>query len=160
MLYALPCAAETAEGGLPQFDTTLFPAQLFWLAICFALLYVLMNFVALPNVQRTQAKRHETVASDLASANAANEAAKTMIAQYEKALAEARSKAQTMVTDMATKAAKEAAAQQAEQQEILNKRLAEAESKIAAARDAALIEARAQAESLALLIAEKVTGAR
>jgi F-type H+-transporting ATPase subunit b len=116
--------------------------------------------VALPNVQRTQAKRHETVASDLASANAANEAAKTMIAQYEKALAEARSKAQTMVTDMATKAAKEAAAQQVEQQEILNKRLAEAESKIAAARDAALIEARAQAESLALLIAEKVTGAR
>jgi F-type H+-transporting ATPase subunit b len=157
---SLPAWAEEAKEGLPQFDTSLFPAQLFWLAVSFVLLYVLMAFVALPGVRRTQDKRHEIIASELAAASAANDAAKAMIAQYEKALADARAKAQAMVSDMAAKAAKDAAARQAEQQEALTKRLHEAEAKIAAARDAALNDARAQADSLALLITEKVAGAR
>jgi len=160
MLYALPLlAAESGEkSGLPQLDTTLFAGQLFWLALSFGLLYVLMAFVALPGVKRTQDNRHDVIASELAAATAANEAAKTMIAQYEKALTDARAKAQATVHEIATQTAKESAEKQAKQQQELTKRLQEAEAKIVAARDTALKDIAGAASELASTVVEKITG--
>jgi F-type H+-transporting ATPase subunit b len=159
-LYALPLmAAESGdEAGLPQLDTSLFPEQLFWLAISFAVLYVLMAYVALPGVKRTQDKRHHVISSELASASAANEAARAMVAQYEKALADARAKAQATISDMTTQAAKESAAKQATQQQELSKRLQDAEASIRAVRDAALKDIKGAVSDLAQGIVEKVTG--
>lgn len=161
-LYALPLmAAESGEKtGLPQLDTTLFPEQLFWFAVTFILLYVLMAFVALPGVSRAQNKRQETISSELAAAIAANEAAKMMIAHYEKALADARAKAQATVSAITAQAAKESAEKQAKQQQELAKRLHEAEAKIAAMRDAALKDVKGTATELANAIVEKITGLR
>ncbi len=86
--------AEVAKkAGMPQLDMSFYPSQIFWLVVAFAILYVLMARFALPGVARTQKKRNAIISEDLASANAANEAAKTVIAQYEEMLAEARSKA-------------------------------------------------------------------
>jgi F-type H+-transporting ATPase subunit b len=161
--YALPLQAAEAggsEGGLPQFNTAFFPEQLFWLAITFSLLYVLMAYVALPRVRKTQDNRAESIDDDLATAAAANEAARAMMEQYEKALADARAKAQATVGEIAAKAAKESAEKQAAQQVELNKRLAEAEAKIAATRDKAIAEVKGSAAMLAASIVEKVTGAR
>jgi F-type H+-transporting ATPase subunit b len=161
-LYALPLmAAESGEkSGLPQLDTTLFPEQLFWLAISFAILYVMMAYVALPGVKRTQGTRRQTIAAELAAASAANEAAKAMIAQYEKALADARASAQATVGEITAQAAKESTSKQAKQQQDLHQRLHEAEAKIIAARNAALKEVNAAATELSNAIVEKLTGAK
>jgi F-type H+-transporting ATPase subunit b len=163
-LYALPVLAEetAAQEGLPQLDPAHFPSQLFWLAVTFALLYVCMQFVALPGVKRTQDKRVATIEGNLKAAQAANEAAKRMMADYEKALTDARAKAQATVSEIAAQAAKESAAKQAVQQQELAKRLAEAEAKIAAARDAAVRDVKSSAADLAAAIIDKVTkpGAR
>ncbi len=159
-LYALPVlAAESGEeAGLPQLDTTLFPAQLFWLTVSFVLLYALMSKVALPGVKRTQDNRQQVISAELSAASAANEMARQMVAQYEQALSDARAKAQTTVSDIAAKAAKESAAKQASQQQDLNKRLQDAEAAIRAVRDAALNEIKGSASELAHGIVEKVTG--
>lgn len=153
-------AAEGGEGkaGLPQLDVTLFPAQLFWLAVTFVTLYILMAYVALPGVKRTLDRRGNVLSGDLGAAEAANSSAKAMIAQYEKALTDARAKAQATVSDISVAAGREAAARQAEQQRALAKRLAEAEGKIATARDAAIKNLDAAALELSAGIVEKVSG--
>ena len=56
---------------LPQLDATMYPEQLFWLAVSFVTLYILMTFIALPGVRNTQEKRHAMLAADLAAAAAA-----------------------------------------------------------------------------------------
>jgi F-type H+-transporting ATPase subunit b len=147
-------------GGLPQLDTAQYPGEIFWLALAFGLLYALMAGLALPAVRRTREKRAGTIAGELAAAGAANDAAKAMLAQYEKALAEARSKAQAVVSEIAAAAARESAEKQAAQQKQLASRLLEAEAKIAAAREAGLCEAREKAGELAAAIVEKVVGER
>ena len=156
----MPAFAEGAEAkaGLPQLDISLFPAQLFWLAITFVTLYVLMAFVALPGVKRTQDRRHEKLSGDLAAAQAANDAAKAMIAQYEKALTEARATAQATVSQNVAAAAKVAAERGAAQQQELSQRLKQAEEKISAARDEAIKSIGGSAQELAAAIVEKVSG--
>jgi F-type H+-transporting ATPase subunit b len=160
-LWSLPLHAEEQGGGqLPQFKTEFYPEQWFWLAVSFGILYVLMAFVALPAVRRTQDNRSKTISGDLAAAQAANDAAKSMMTEYEKVLADARAKAQATVSEIAAQAAKVSAAQQAAQQQDLAKRLAEAETKIAAARDAAIRDVKASAADLAGAIVEKVTAVK
>lgn len=159
-LWTFPLHAEDQGGQLPQFKTELYPEQWFWLVVSFGILYVLMAYVAMPAVKRTQDNRTKTIEDDLAAAQAANDAAKAMMANYEKALTDARAKAQATVSEIAAKAAKESAAKQAVQQQDLNKRLNEAEAKIAAARDAAIRDVKASAADLATAIVEKVTAVK
>ncbi|MDX2027027.1 MAG: F0F1 ATP synthase subunit B' [Alphaproteobacteria bacterium] len=158
-LTLLASEAEKKEG-LPQFDAEMFAGQLFWLAVTFGLLYVLMAYVALPRIARVQDKRQSTISGDLASAAAASEAAKSTIAQYEKALADARLNAQAAVGDIVAQAAKESMQQQAAQQKELAKRLQEANARITKARDAAIGDVQGTAAELAGAIIEKITGTK
>jgi F-type H+-transporting ATPase subunit b len=160
-LYAMPVMAaegSAEEAGLPQFDTSLFPAQLFWLALTFVALYLLMSKVALPGVKRTLDQRSTTLSSDLKAAEAANEAAKAMITQYEKALTDARAKAQATVSEITAAAAKASAESQTAQQRELSKRLHDAEAKIGAAKNDAIKNIGSAAQDLAGTIVEKVSG--
>ena len=50
-LIGLPFAAQAA--GMPQFDLTRFPTQIFWLVVCFAVLYFLMAKAVLPKIGAT-----------------------------------------------------------------------------------------------------------
>jgi F-type H+-transporting ATPase subunit b len=156
-LVAVPLWAQEAEkAGLPPLNTKFYPGQVFWLVISFTVLYVLMARFALPGIERTQAKRQAIIAAELTAANAANEAARKTIAEYEKILADARLKAVT-AEDM-SHAAKEAIESQAEQQKVLIRQVHQAEVRIGVARDAAMREVEAAATELANTIIEKVTG--
>ena len=146
-------AAEKA--GLPQLDATFFPSQIFWLGITFAILYVLMRFVALPGVEHVQQKRPVVIAAELAAANSANESARHVIAEYEKALADART--QAIAAEDMSHAAKKSLDSQAEQHNELTRRVHQAEVRIGVA-DAALHEVQTAAAELAGIYMEKITG--
>jgi F-type H+-transporting ATPase subunit b len=158
-LYALPASAEegAAKAGLPQLDATLFPEQLFWLAISFSTLYLLMKYVALPGVESVQGKRKHVIDTELNTAKAANEQAKTVGRDAEKALADARAKANATVTTIKSEASQLAYEQQVEQSKRINKRLREVEDGIAATRDKALKEIEATVGDLAAAIVENVS---
>lgn len=164
LLPALPALAgggeEKNEAGLPQLDTALFPEQLFWLVISFAVLYWLMARVALPNIQKTQENRSETITNDLAAARAVNQRAQNMIAHYEKTLLEARAEAQATVTEITAQAAREAAEMEASQLREIGKRLQETEAQVLAAREAAMKNIHAVAVDLGVSLAEKITGTK
>ena len=66
------------KGGLPQMDVSTFPSQLFWLAVNFGLMFLLMWRVALPMVTRTFHKRACALHDALTAAHAAREKAQSL----------------------------------------------------------------------------------
>ena len=52
----------------PPFQSEFFPSQLFWLAVSFVLLYVLMSKIALPRIGAIMADRSKRISDDLAAA--------------------------------------------------------------------------------------------
>jgi F-type H+-transporting ATPase subunit b len=138
----------------------LFPEQLFWLAVSFGLLYVLMSGVALPRVARTQSNRKSVIASELEAAKAANETAKASVAKVEKSLAQARSKAQATMSEMVAKVSEESTFRQTAQERELARHLRAAEESIAVARESALASVRSSAKDLAAVVVDKVVGAK
>jgi len=159
-LSSLPVRAEEGGGGLPQFDTSYFPEQIFWLLVSIAVFYPLMAFVALPRIARTQKNRSEVISREIESARAANEQAKTSVAETEKALSEAREKAQARVSEMLAEVAEENSKRHAAQDKELQRNLHLAEEDIAISRTAALEDIRASAADFAKAIVDKILDAK
>ncbi|MSP89723.1 MAG: F0F1 ATP synthase subunit B' [Alphaproteobacteria bacterium] len=143
---------------MPQLDIAWFPSQLIWLAISFALLYLALARVALPRIAEVLESRQSRISNDLERAGRMKDEATQVLADYEKALADARARAQAQlkaaVDEMAAVAAKregEAAAKFAEQVKA-------AEGRIAAAKQAALGGLRAVAVAVAAAAVERLAG--
>ena len=157
-------AAGDSSGGLPQLDIATWPNQLFWLAITFAILFLLMNYVVTPRISTVLEGRRDKIAGDLEKAKEADADAKAMQANYEQALASARADASEKAQE-ATKAANEKAAKaEAEMAKKLAKKLATAEKKLAEMRDEAManlndVATEAAQETVKQLIGVKATKA-
>lgn len=52
---------------MPQFDTSKFSSQIFWFAICFAILYFFVSKIILPRIQTILEERKKAIDSDVAS---------------------------------------------------------------------------------------------
>jgi F-type H+-transporting ATPase subunit b len=85
---------------MPQLDPSSFGSQLFWLAICFVMLYAVMAVVVLPRITKTLAARADQMEGDLAQAEALRDKAEAALAAYEEALAQARTRALGLAQDM------------------------------------------------------------
>lgn len=99
---------ETAEkAGIPQLDPTYYPSQVFWLAIFFVLMYVLMSRVALPRVKRIVEGRDDLVRRDLEMAHRLRAESEDMQTLYVRTLRDADEEGNThinrLVNDMKTK---------------------------------------------------------
>ena len=106
---------------MPQLDPSVFATQLFWLALTFIPLYLILWKVALPRITDIRAARRERIADDLEKAETLREEAATALAEYEAAFATATARAQTALREAAHEMAEEAT----RQREALAERLAE-----------------------------------
>ena len=122
---------------MPQLDPSSFGSQLFWLAICFVTLYLVMAVFVLPRITGTLAARADQMEGDLAEAEALRDKAEAALAAYEDALAQARTRALGLAQDMRADVQAETERQKGE----LDASLAEA----AKAADVRLEEARTKA---------------
>jgi F-type H+-transporting ATPase subunit b len=145
---------------MPQLDPAGFLPQLFWLAVTFVILFLLMKFVAVPQVGRAIDARRQQLDGDLGRAAALKTEAEGVLAAYEKALADARTEAQTALRQTAEKMAAEAAERQRQLAAALAEQIAAAEHRIAAGKEAALGEIRGIAIDIGQAVVEKLTGAR
>jgi F-type H+-transporting ATPase subunit b len=144
--------------GFPPFETETFASQLFWFALSFITLYLLMSRIALPRVGTILDRRRQAVEGDLAAAQRLKDESDAAIVAYDKALAEARGRAQTLANETREKAAAAAEARRKEVDAKLKVRIAEAEKTIAAQRAAALANVRSVASETAPAIVERLTG--
>mgnify|MGYP001436985620 CR=1 FL=1 len=135
-------AAEAAQGaakkGLPQLDANYFAPQLFWLAVTFALLFFLMSKVALPRIGDVVAERSGRIARDIEAAAKLKGETDKALADYEKALSEARGKASSIAKETREALGRETEAEKAKVEVHLSKKMNEAEARIAATKTKAL----------------------
>lgn len=141
-LTAAPAFAQDGGAGLPQLDTNSFATQIFWLAVTFVALYLLMSRIALPRVRDVLEERDRRIADDLEKAEKLKEEAEAVLAEYEKALADARTQAQAAMAEATEKANAEAAKRQQALADTLAAQVAEAETRIGAAKREALENVR------------------
>ena len=142
----------------PPFDSTFFPSQILWLALCFGALYWLMSQVALPRVATILATRQARIVSDLDEAQAMQARAEDAGRAHEQSLAAAKAQAQEVA-----RTAKERLASQADNKrraleaELTNK-LAAAESQIAETKAKAMQSVAGISRDAAIEIVQKLTG--
>jgi F-type H+-transporting ATPase subunit b len=161
---ATPTTGTQAPGGhgpgpFPPFQKEHFASQLFWLALAFVVLYVLMAKVALPRVGAILQMRRARIEADLAEAQRFREQSEAAGVAYEKALADARNRAQGIANETRDKLMGEAEERRKALEAKLNVQLAEAERTIAATKSAAMANVRDVAQESASAIVERLIGA-
>jgi F-type H+-transporting ATPase subunit b len=157
--HATTEAAHGGGGGLPQFQFEHWAGQIAWLLILFVIGYLMMSRIFIPRLRKVLDEREGTIAGALAQARQVQEEAGAQAAKAQADLAEARGKAQRLAAEARAKANAEAQARQAVEDEKLAGKLAEAETRIRASRDAAMSHVATIASDTASAIVEKLTGA-
>lgn len=143
---------------MPQLDVTTFSPQLFWLAISFILLYVLMARLVLPRVAKVLGQREERIGGNLERAEKLKAEADAVLAAYQKAMADARAQAQLALAAALTEIAATTAAREAEFAKKLAEQTTTAEGRIKASKAQALAEVRNIAGEIAAAMTSKLTG--
>jgi F-type H+-transporting ATPase subunit b len=145
---------------MPQLDPNWFAPQLFWLAVSFLVLYLLLSRVALPRVAEVLEERRTRIEHDLDRAQRLKDEADAIRAELDRALVAAREEARQILKAAADTAQADAKAQSDATSRALQARTREAEARIAQAREATVQSLRQSASGLAADIAERLTGTR
>ena len=145
---------------MPQLDfaNPLTISQVVWMFIIFAALYAALRYWALPQVGGVLEMREQRIASDLDSARHAKEAADQAAAEIAERGRAASAEAQSQIARAGDTAKREAADQARTDTEQLERQLAEAEQRIAAARHAAMGALRQVASDTATAVVSRLTG--
>lgn len=136
--HAVEGAAEHAGSAFPPFDTSTFASQLFWLAIAFLLLYVLLSKFILPRLGGVIEQRRGRIASDLDDAARMNSEADDAVVEMEKKLAVARSEARAKADQTRSEIDARIAARTSAKAAELDETLSEAEVRIDAMKASAM----------------------
>ena len=145
---------------MPQLNFADFPPQLIWLTITFIGLYLLMSGWLVPSIGSVVDARRNRVEGDIAEARRLKDETAKAIADYEKALSDARAKAGTMAQGERERLKADIDAERAKVEAQLSGRLAEAEAQIASAKTTALGQVHGIAGETVQTIVQELLGIR
>lgn len=145
---------------MPQLEqlASTYASQLFWLLICFGVLYFGIARAMLPKVGKVVEGRQAKIAADIASAEAATKVAREAEDVSGEGLRKARAEAFGLTAAAKATAAADVAAQLKTLDDQLAAQATDAEAKLAAAKAASLAEIDGIAAETAAAIVEKLTG--
>lgn len=143
---------------MPQLDVTTFSSQLFWLGVCFLTLYGILYYVALPKIARVLESREEILEEKINKASLYREEAEVRLAEYEAALARARSESQEKSRAMTRAVSSEMAQKQKEFLDKINDRLHVGEQELFRARLETSKNIKEVSREVAKAVLEKLTG--
>jgi len=156
---ATTAVAPKHEGaGFPPFKTETFPSQIFWLAITFAFLFVVLWRVAGPRIGGAIAGRKAQLTGDLSTAEQHKRDAEAASAAYESALAAARARAQSVADENRRRLNGEIDAAKAKADSEAHAAMSKAETSIAATRKEAMSHVANAARDAAIQIVARLTG--
>ncbi len=148
--------AEAKKAGLPQFDISKFPTQLFWLAISFGVMFFAMTYVALPGVEGGMQRRADYIHGLLHEAKQLKDNAENFRHQGVAATDDAVRAAHDILNKVTTELAQQAADQNHVLESQIQMKQQEAETRIAAARANAAADVREIALDLVPQILDRV----
>ena len=142
----------------PPLDASTFAPQLVWLAITFGLLYLLLKRIVLPRVGEVIEERGDRIKRDLAQAEKLKSDTEQALANYEKALADARTQASSIAKGMRDKLTAEVDKERAKVEAQIAAKVAEAESRIIDTKSKALASVGDIAGEIAGAIVARLIG--
>lgn len=148
------------KAGLPQFDATTFPRQLFWLAIVFTLMYVVFATKTLPSIGGVIEKRRDHISGDLRAAEGLKAQIDAVRGEYESAIAKAQADAQKMMADITADHKRSAEAQDAAFKAKSEEAAKALEAKLDAGRGRIVADLNVLAADLAVDITNRVAGVK
>lgn len=143
---------------MPQLEPWSYASQIFWLIVTFAVLFLVLWKVVIPRITSVLEARREKIEDDLARAERLKLEAEQVLAEYNKALDEARSEAQGMLREAADQMAADAGARNDEVTARLAEQNRAAESRIDEARRQALEAIRPAAAEVAAAALTRLVG--
>ncbi len=143
---------------MPQFDTTYFASQIFWLILTFSALYYVMARIALPRLAALLETREAQISGNLAKARELHKEADYVEAENRRLQQKTREQARAMIEQIRAEIATEVAQRHDALNIALAKRIEDAEARTAAERQQALDEMRGEIESLIRASFERLTG--
>jgi F-type H+-transporting ATPase subunit b len=144
--------------GLPQIRPETFPGQLFWLAITFGLLFLVLWRMTLPMISGTIGARRSRIDGDLGTAESLRKDASDALAGYESALGAARSRALQLADDNKKRIVAEIEHMKAQGDATAHAGMADAEKRIADERAKAVSGVLAAAADAAADIVQRLIG--
>lgn len=146
------------SGGLPQFDPTWFASQVFWLVVFFAFLYVFFGRKTLPEIGGVIQNRKDTIDADLKMAEALSAESDAVKSDYEKGLQAAHEDAAKAIAMIEDTMKRRAAIQTDEFRARSETEMADAETRIAGAKDKAMQDMGTVAAEIASMAVQKIIG--
>jgi F-type H+-transporting ATPase subunit b len=160
LLTSAAYAAEAEKALPPQIDfaNPLTKSQVVWLFIIFFALYLLLDRWALPQVGEVLEARSARIAADLNAARAAKAQSDSAVAELTAATRKAQAEALAEISGAVDAAKADAAAQAATANARLEKQLADAETRINAARAASVGALRDVAKTTTADVVSRLAG--
>jgi len=143
---------------MPQFDPSTFASQIFWLVVMFAALYWVVAKIAIPRVGSVLDQRARVIQDDLDRAMQLKSETDAALAAYETAMSAARGQAGDHMRAILADVKAVADQRTAEISATVAKQVADAEARIAKAKQDALDSMKTLAGESASAIVAKLTG--
>ena len=145
---------------MPQFDQIgdIYASQLFWLAIFFGTIFVVIGLGMLPKIQSTVDARDAKIAADLDAARGAREAADSLEESYRAEMDRSRAEAARLAAEAKADAARATEKKVAKADKAIGDKIDKATARIAEARTAALAEIENVAADAAQALVTRVSG--
>lgn len=143
---------------MPQLDVTTFSSQLFWLGMCFLVLYFILSYFLVPKISGVLENRENMREQNINQASSYREEAESLLVEYEKLLAQTRKEAHEKYQSVVNVTAHEIRAKKREMLDKLQERLHIAEQDLYRARIEASEDIHAVAQEIAGDILQKLTG--
>ena len=145
---------------MPQIEqlSQIFYSQLFWLLLVFSIIYFWIGRGMVPRIQSVVEDRDRKIAGDLAAAQSAREQAEAAEEAYRERIDASRSEAMKVAQEAKTQAALDTENRLKVIDEQIGTRVAEAETRIRAAAEAARRELEPVAAEAASELVTKLTG--
>jgi len=131
--------------GMPQLDFNAFPNQIFWMVVALLVIFFIISKIALPRIGGVLQDRHDTISGFIAQAADFKGQAEQAEADYNAALAEARSEAMKIAEQTKAEIQKDLDKAVAIADAEISAKAAESEAAIATIRDSAVENVRAVA---------------
>jgi F-type H+-transporting ATPase subunit b len=141
---------------MPQFDTSTFSSQLFWLILCFAVLYFYSSKIALPKMKQLLDDRWFHTQGTLQMAHNMKEEAEKIHQSYEEDLLKARKKAHEEISNISKEIASQSSHRKAEIGHLMKERQRVEEKRIKNKKLSLIDELHPTSEALAQAILSKI----
>lgn len=120
---------------LPQLDASTYAGQIFWLAVCFLILYFGIANAVLPRIRAVLQQRAFRIESDIQKADEFRKEAEAILAEYDAMLADSRANAKAL-TEKARKGAEAEIVKNEERAaEAVNAKIADARERVEVLRE-------------------------